>query len=79
MWGQERSFMEFLPLFLKKGEMQLRYCAAENSIIRVKVTVQKRRNKYKIIKYKNHLVKSKQNTCAYLQVGKAKIMFQTSD
>ena len=61
-----------------EGRNAVPLCAAENSIIHGKGNrARERRNKQKIKKYKNHLVKSKENTGAYLQVGKAEIMFQT--
>lgn len=67
--------MGFLSLFLKKGEMQFHCVLLRIIPSRIKVTVQEREGT-NIIKYKTHLVNSKESMYAYLQTGKAEIMFQ---
>lgn len=49
------------------------FCAVENSSILEVVKMQKRQD-INIIKY--YFAKSKEKICAYLQVGKAEMMFQ---
>lgn len=67
--------MGFLPLFLKMGEIQL-ICVLLRIVPYGEKVIMQEREGTKIITHKDHSVKSKENMYAYLQVGKAEMMFQ---